>query len=485
MPSLERIRAATVRVSARGTFVDPFGGVQANVPGSGSAFIIDQSGIAVTNNHVVTGAGILNVYVGDETDPRNARVIGVSECSDLAVLDIAGDGFAALDWFEGDIPAGLEVLASGFPLGDPEYTLLDGIVSKEDTDGETSWASVDFVIEHTADTLPGNSGGPLVTPDGRVVAVNYAGNDLGQSFAISATVARPIVEQIVAASSDVFSIGVNGEAIGDSGFSGIWVYSVESGSPADEAGIEGGDLLITMEGIDLGVDGTMAAYCDVLRSHGPDDTLSFDIYRPADDGIYEGQINGAPLEFVSAGGGGGSEGGDGLETNVVRAVLPPAEPYVDFIEISDNDGAITVTVPEQWSDINGATWTYLDQPNVGPALSAAPDLDAWLSGWETPGFFMAASTEVGLSPIELLADEDFSGACDYAGTESYNDGYYVGIMDVWQNCGEAGSEFLVVAAEPPDGAYVVLVEVLQVTEADVGAADQIFLSFFVNDPAAG
>ena len=86
IPPLDRIREATVRVVARGTFIDPIFGVQANVPGSGSAFVIDPSGIAVTNNHVVTGAGIINVYVGDEVEPRNARVIGASECSDIAVL---------------------------------------------------------------------------------------------------------------------------------------------------------------------------------------------------------------------------------------------------------------------------------------------------------------------------------------------------------------------------------------------------------------
>jgi serine protease Do len=481
--SLAEIRQATIRVVARGTFVDPYSGVQANVPGSGSGFIIDPSGIAVTNNHVVTGAGILTVYVGDETEPRNARVIGVSECSDIAVLDINGEGFTALDWYDGDITAGLEVLASGFPLGDPEYTLLDGIVSKEDADGETSWASVDYVIEHTADTLPGNSGGPIVTKDGLVLGVNYAGNGVGQAFAIGAPLARPTVEQIVANASDVDSIGVNGEAISDVDFFGIWVYSVESGSLAEAAGIAGGDLILAMEGIDVGDDGTMAAYCDVLRSHAPTDTLAVDVYRAADAGLYSGQINGTSLEFVTSLDGGGE--GDGLGGTVVRAVLPAAEAYFDYTEFTDDSGAITVTAPTAWSDVLGEPWRYGGVSNVGPALSAATDRQAWLDGWATPGLFIAASTELGLSPVELLADQDFSGSCTYAGTEDYNDGYYVGLMDVWQDCGSAGSEFLVVAAQPPDGSYIVLVQIIEVTDADVGAADQIFLSFFVTEPAAG
>ena len=483
VPSLDRIREATVRVEATGTFVDPFFGVQANVPGSGSAFIVDPSGIAVTNNHVVTGAGILNVYVGGESEPRNARVLGVSECSDIAVLDIAGDGFTALEWYEGDITAGLEILAAGFPLGDPEYTLLDGIISKEDADGETSWASVDFVIEHTADTLPGNSGGPLVTRDGEVVGANYAGNELGQAFAIGGAVVRPIVDQILAG-IDVDGIGVNGEAVADS-LTGIWVYSVESGSPADTAGIKGGDLIVAMEGIELAADGTMASYCDVLRSHGPQDVLSVEVYRAEESRFYEGQINGSELVLAAGQTIDDPPPDDGLGGTVVRADLPAAEAYFDFIEFTDDSGAITVTAPAAWTDVNGLSWDYRELTAIGPALSVAPDLEAWVEGWATPGFFIAASTELGITPVELLADEDFSGDCDYAGTEDYNDGFYVGLMDVWQNCGDEGSEFLVVAAQPPDGSYIVLVQIVEVTEADVGAADQVLLSFFVDGPAAG
>ena len=165
--SLEEVRPAVVRIVAEGTFVDPEAGEQLNSAGSGSGFIIDPSGIAVTNNHVVTGGAFLEVFVDGEDEPRNARVLGVSECSDLAVIDIDGDGFATLEWSDTPATTGLDIYAAGYPLGTEEYTLLDGIVSKEEADGETSWSSVDHVIEHSADTLPGNSGGPVVTPTAR------------------------------------------------------------------------------------------------------------------------------------------------------------------------------------------------------------------------------------------------------------------------------------------------------------------------------
>ena len=90
---LEGVRAAVVRIVGEGSFVDPEVGEVYNQSGTGSGFIIDESGLAVTNNHVVTGAAFLQVHVEGEDEPRNAKVLGVSECSDLAVIDIDGDGF--------------------------------------------------------------------------------------------------------------------------------------------------------------------------------------------------------------------------------------------------------------------------------------------------------------------------------------------------------------------------------------------------------
>ena len=128
---LEDVKSAVIQIEAQGSFVEPGAGLQVNVAGSGSGFIIDPSGLAVTNNHVVTGAAFLKVWVGGESEPRNAKILGVSECSDLAVIDIDGDGFPYLEWYDGPISAGLDIYAAGFPLGDPEYTLTRGIVAKE------------------------------------------------------------------------------------------------------------------------------------------------------------------------------------------------------------------------------------------------------------------------------------------------------------------------------------------------------------------
>ncbi|MGE5377249.1 MAG: S1C family serine protease, partial [Bacteroidota bacterium] len=172
--SVDQVKDATIQIEAQGTFEDPQFGLQLNSAGRGSGFIIDPSGLAVTNNHVVAGAALVKVWLGGETNPRNAKVLGLSECSDLAVIQIEdGGNYPSLSWYQGDVKPGLEVYAAGFPLGEPEYNLTKGIISKANANGDTDWASVKHVLGHDATINPGNSGGPLVTTDGQVVGVNY------------------------------------------------------------------------------------------------------------------------------------------------------------------------------------------------------------------------------------------------------------------------------------------------------------------------
>ncbi len=223
--------SAVIRIVAEGTYQYPDFTTYTEL-GSGSGFIIDPSGIAVTNNHVVTGAGRIKVYFSDNDKAFNARVLGVSECSDLAVIDIEGDGYPYLDWYDKTPEIGLTVYSLGYPLGDPNFTRHKGEISKEKTSGNTSWTAVTEVLEHDAIINPGNSGGPLVTEDGQVVGINYAGaSEYDQYYSIPAAEAEGIVAELEEG-KDVNSIGINGEALvaDDGSFSGVWVYSVKSGS---------------------------------------------------------------------------------------------------------------------------------------------------------------------------------------------------------------------------------------------------------------
>lgn len=476
--NLQDVRNATIRIQAEGSFIDPEFGEMTNAAGQGSGFIIDPSGIAVTNNHVVTGAAFLQVYVEGEDEPRNARILGVSECSDLAVIDIDGSGYSYLQWREGDTPVGLDIYVAGFPLfGNEEYTLTRGIISKENAAGESDWASVDRVLEVDATINPGNSGGPLVDSDGRVVGVNYAANDTtSQFFSISRDEAVPIIEQL-RAGQNVNSIGVNGRAVTDGeSIYGIWVSSVESGSPADRAGIEAGDIITRLEGLVLSTDGTMADYCDILRSNDPDDTMNVEVLRFDTQEMLEGQLNGDPLVTSFSFAQEVSEevpqeetgGGEGSAT------------YTDFVGVYDDSQAVYVEVPVEWSEVDGSNWIGDDGAVIGSSLLAAPSLDGFNSTYTTPGVQILASTGFAGQDMNSLLDFfDFSSDCTYDSRNDYSDPVFTGVYDLYTNCAGEGSVIIVLAAEPTDKSYAVVLVAQAVTDADLDAVDHILNTFNV------
>ncbi|MEE8485094.1 MAG: trypsin-like peptidase domain-containing protein [Acidimicrobiia bacterium] len=472
--TLDGAASAVIRIEARGAFVDPALGAFESA-GGGSGFIIDPSGIAVTNNHVVTGAGFLLVYVGDDqATPLNARVLGVSECSDLAVIDIDGEGFPYLSWYDGEIKPGLDVFAAGFPFGTSDYTLTKGIVSKSDTVLESAWASVDRVIEHDARIRPGNSGGPLLTNDGYVIGVNYAGDDIYDfNFAISVAAAQGLVERL-RGGSDVDALGLNGTALLDdaSGLTGVWVSSVDSGSPIDLVGILPGDLVLTLEGVSLATDETMSEYCDVVRTHTAGDVLSVEVFRSDTNEYLEGRINGTPLAVsISFADELSGTTGDGS-----------AAAYSSYVSISDDTGAIVTKVPSEWSDVDGASYTD-DAGNLIFDVSAAPDLGGFLGSWDVPGVSVTASSDLAVHETkESILDILQSGyleSCEYGGREAYNDTVFVGFYDLYLNCGGVETTVVVVVAVPADGSYLVVVQFQAVTDRDLDALDTLLTTFNV------
>lgn len=468
------VEQSVVRIMAQGTFVDPEVGEQRNSAGVGSGAIVSDDGIVVTNNHVVTGAALLQVMVPGQDEPVNAKILGVSECSDLAVIQLEGSGYTPLSYFDGEVTTGLEVYAAGYPASDAstidevDYTLTRGIISATTASGETNWASVDAVLEHDARIRGGNSGGPLVDTEGRIVGVNYAGNDSSdQNYAISAADARPIIDEL-AAGNNVESIGVNGEAVLDeeAGINGIWVASVESGSPADTAGILPGDIITRLEGLDLALDGTMSDYCDIIRTQGSDATMSLEVLRFSTEEVYEGQLNGEPLalSFSFA---------QTFEDEIVTEDPAAATTYTEYVNISDDSGSISTDVPVEWLDIDGAP-----NPDFGPSLYAAPELEAFSTTFGTPGVIIEATSARSLPDINATLDEvNFAESCTYDGRSPYADALYAGSIDTWSNCGGIGAIVLVVVVVPADGSYLARVLIQAVEERDLEAADQIFNTF--------
>lgn len=473
--SLDQVQDAVIQIEAQGTYVNPDFSVSYNTAGFGSGFIIDPSGIAITNNHVVTGSPLLKVKIGgDQSQTYNAKVLGVSECSDLAVIDIEGDGYSYLAWHEGPINVGLEVYAAGFPLGEPQFTLTKGIVSKEEAGGETSWASVDSVIEHDSTINPGNSGGPLVDENGQVVGVNYRGRETDQYYAIGRDLAADVIEELKAG-KDVDTIGVNGEAFTGEDFSGIWVYSVESGSLADKAGVKGGDIITTMENLVLATDGTMADYCDILRSHSPGDTLGLEVLRYASGEILTGQLNGRELETAAVFGDQSDTGGEEFTDTGV---------YSGFTTVTDNYGAIQMDIPNEWTEVDGSNWVD-DGDVIGSTITAAANLENWNNTWNESGVRFRVSDDLAklggyVNLLDVVRDL-YRPYCKLEERADYSDALYRGKYDLYTNCEGSGNAFITLSAVPNDNSqdFLILVEMNITKEADYDALEQILATFQV------
>jgi len=460
------VQSATIQIESEGTFADPENGASEEQAGLGSGFFISSDGLALTNNHVVVGAGTVKVKVGGDSTDHDAQVLGSSECLDLAVIKVDGSGFPFLTWQQGDIPTGEQVYAAGFPLGDPEFTLTQGIVSKNDTPGQSAWASLDHVIEHDAKIRPGNSGGPLVNHDGQVVGINYASiGELDYNFAIHRDEAQKVIDQLIAG-DDVLSLGVNAQALplDDQGQPiGIWVSSVAAGSPADEAGILPGDVLLRMAGKSLAADGTLEEYCDVIKTQGTDGTIDVDVYRPSEDAFYRGQFNGKALEAVTVPGVGPTSAG-GTDDR-------------QYTTVTDDTGVVSVDVPVDWADVDGASFTdaaghqFLD-------VRASTNLQAFSESWGTSG----VTVSVAAAAPDLTAESIFgsfaqlTAQCTPQETDAYSDGVYEGQYQYFVGCGGV-SDYVIVAAQPTDASYVIVVTVAIADPADLPAIEHIMGSF--------
>jgi serine protease Do len=229
----------------------------------GSGMIVDKKGFILTNNHVVDGATKVQVTMNGEQNPYTAKVVGVDEETDLAVLKIEvghdlpvaklgnSDGIQVGDW----------VLAIGNPFGFLQGSVTAGIISAKDR-GNVGQQFQRF-IQTDAAINPGNSGGPLVDMAGQVIGINTAiitgghGNE-GVGFALPSNTAISVYNQLVTSGKVTRgSIGVsftetqgsNPIVLKELGAPyGIVLQRVEPGSPAEKAGLQSGDVITSVNG---------------------------------------------------------------------------------------------------------------------------------------------------------------------------------------------------------------------------------------------
>ena len=283
--------------------------IMAEFPGdewaSGTGVIYDGSGLAVTNAHVVAGASIIKASVPGRKSWISAKIVGLSPCDDLAVIDLEGSGFTRATLGESDtLKVGQEVVAIGYPLAgdlDTQLTVNRGIVSKMHTplDQLTDLIQTDTPIN------PGNSGGPLVNRRGEVVGINtikveYTSDGRpvqGINFAIGISLAKEVIAELERGENRHWlglNMITNDWEVADyfdlPTAEGMLVYAVADGSPAAEARLEVGDILLQLKGIAVQSEEDV---CNVLRSHHAGDPLPVEVVRGGQ--TLRGAIGGAPL----------------------------------------------------------------------------------------------------------------------------------------------------------------------------------------------
>lgn len=262
--------------------------------GQGSGVIVDPDGYIVTNYHVVYGVDTAEVQLSDGRR-GSASVIGRDELVDVAVLKTELTNLVAAEWGDSDnLAVGEMVWALGSPFG-LQKSITFGIVSAKERHGINSPQSNIYqeFLQTDAAVNPGNSGGPLVNAEGRVVGINTAiiGETYqGISFSIPSSIARQSYEQlrrdgwvergwlgvqpsnVTARISRQLRLGQN---------QGVLILRVEKNTPADEAGLEVGDVILKWNGVDYS-DPTLLSRAIAATSIGSQ--VPVEVVRRGDDG---------------------------------------------------------------------------------------------------------------------------------------------------------------------------------------------------------
>jgi serine protease Do len=258
----KRVSPSVVFITA--SSIDPFRVANRVRSVIGSGFIFDKDGLILTNSHVVFGRHVIIVTL-DDGNKAVAKLLGLDPILDLAVLRIPvpPEGLPKAILGDSDaIQIGEEVLAIGNPLG-LEQTLTRGIVSGLNRILPESPLSFTLpLIQTDAAINPGNSGGPLLNRCGEVIGINTTILSDAQNigFAVPINIAKQFIPQLVEQGRVIRPwVGISGKLVKKEALSiinipladGFLVETVEPGSPAEQAGVRGGELPITLGGTEI------------------------------------------------------------------------------------------------------------------------------------------------------------------------------------------------------------------------------------------
>jgi serine protease Do len=264
-----------------------------NVTSGGSGMLVSQDGLILTNNHVVSDADEIKVKFSDKSE-LTAKLIGADPETDVALLKVDKQfppELVAKLGNSDNIHVGDWAIAVGNPFG-LDWTVTVGVISARGRSnlrigGEDGPSYQDF-IQTDASINFGNSGGPLVNIRGEVIGINTAINAEGQGigFAIPINLANKITQQLLATGEVKRGyLGVvpgeleevKREALGlDESVKGVFVESIQADTPADKGGLEGGDVIVAMDGNRVE---SVSDFRFRVADHPPDSKLAMVVLR--------------------------------------------------------------------------------------------------------------------------------------------------------------------------------------------------------------
>lgn len=278
-------------------FDDDFG-MDPEQAGVGSGFIYHEDGYIMTNYHVVEGSDQITVIFSNDEEAE-ATLIGGDSFADVAVLSIDAEVPGVVELGDSDVlRPGEQVIAIGSALGDFTNTVTEGIVSAMGRNLEIQAGfSMEDMIQHSASINPGNSGGPLLNLDGQVVGVNTAvvrsagfGVTVeGMGFAIPSSTAQTLAEQIIEDGGlERPYVGIVYQPLLAQDLreedwpvdAGVIVREIEPGTPAADAGIEEGDIIFSVGGVEITNEQPLI---NELFKYGVGETVELEVYRPDTD----------------------------------------------------------------------------------------------------------------------------------------------------------------------------------------------------------
>jgi serine protease Do len=249
----DKVKPSVVNIKVTVDQRDIFGNVQTG-EGVGSGVVYSSDGYIITNNHVAGNAKELVVTLNDGTE-YPAKLIGTDETTDIAVIKIEATDLVPAEFTPTDnIKVGELAIAVGSPFG-LQQSVTVGVVSAIGRDVPVSYDSLPMVdlIQTDAAINPGNSGGALVNSDGQVLGINSmiystSGSNAGIGFAIPGDTALNIAKQLI--ENGVAKTPYIGIEMGENttDIKGVYIKSVTTGYPAEEAGIKAGDIITTFDG---------------------------------------------------------------------------------------------------------------------------------------------------------------------------------------------------------------------------------------------